>query len=167
MARHPTWAGDRRFGIDVELDTTIDTTDADNLLNELVAIPGQVTPSELVPAMLNERTTVMFTEGDGKPRTSGKDILVKIPTLKLLKLARQAIFELFEQHAEAVQISWGTAIDMEEALGYVIGDALGVELLLDEARAIGKRANNYLKEGRQDGRREAQEECFRAAVKGQ
>ena len=142
-------AGDRHLSIE-EIDVLTDPTEGGNLLDELVASAGVVDPSELVPAMLNQRAAIMFTEGDGAPRASGKDPLVKDITLKLLKLARQAVLELFERHCQAVQANWGTAIDMEEALGYLICDTLRVEVLAAEARAIGKRANHHLKSAKTD-----------------
>ena len=82
----------------------------------------------------------MFTEGDGAPRASGGEAITTVPTLWLVKLGMEAVKELFKQHRDAVHKSWGEPIDKEEALGYLVCDALGTELTPTEARRIGKDA---------------------------
>ena len=87
----------------------------------------------------------MFAEGDGKPRQSGEDKLAAAPTPWLLKLAKEAVAELFKLRRDEVQQSWGEPLDQEEAVGYLVCDALGSELLPAEARTIGKKAIKLLK----------------------
>jgi hypothetical protein len=47
-------------------------------------------------------------------------------------------------------------LDQEEALGYLVADALGVELLASEARDVGKRVGNHLRRAK-DARKKASE----------
>ena len=61
-------------------------------------------------------------------------------TLKLIKLSKEAVHSLFEIHRDEVQRSWGSMLDQEEALGYLIADALSLDLLPEEARKVGKKA---------------------------
>ena len=76
-----------------------------NLENELAAADGLGAAFDLVPSMLALRATKMFTEGDGKPSRSDEPALAAKPTLRLIKLAKEAVSELFEHHRDAVRES--------------------------------------------------------------
>ena len=82
----------------------------------------------------------MFTEGDGAPRTSGDDAIVKKSTLWLIEIVKEMVAVLFQHQRARLQESWGTAIDQEEAVGYLVCDCLKIEILKEEARVIGKAA---------------------------
>ena len=82
-----------------------------NLENELAAADGLGAAFDLQPAMLAVRATKMFTEGDGKPRRSREPALATTPTLWLVKLAKEAVSELFQHHRDAVRESWGEPLD--------------------------------------------------------
>ena len=116
-----------------------------NIEKDLMTAEGFGEAMDLVPSMLAARATRMFTNGDGKPRTSGEDKIATVPTRWLLKLAKDATFELFTHHLDDVQQSWGAPLDKEEALGYLICDALGIEVMPEEARAVGKKSSKLLK----------------------
>ena len=93
----------------------------------------------LQPSVINAKATQMFTGGDGAPRRSGEGAVATAPTLWLIKLAKEAVFELFLHHRDEVQRSWGTMLDQEEAVGHLVCDALGLEILPEEARTIADR----------------------------
>ena len=59
----------------------------------------------LSQSMVAPRSTKMFTEGDGAPRMSGDDAIVKKPTKYLCKIAKTVVYELFEHHYDLVQRS--------------------------------------------------------------
>ena len=130
---------DRKRSIDA-VDEEVDSEGGINLENELSAVVGLDEAMELQPSMLSSRAAKMFTEGDGAPRTSGGEVIATVPTLWLVKLGMEAVNELFKHHRDAVHKSWGEPIDKEEALGYLVCDALGTELMPKEARRIGKDA---------------------------
>jgi hypothetical protein len=87
----------------------------------------------------------MFTGGNGAPASSAMQKIAAEPTLQLIKLAKQATSDLFQSQRDEVQRSWGTALDQEEALAYLLADALDRELLPDEARKVGNKAVLLLK----------------------
>jgi hypothetical protein len=111
-----------------------------NLVNEVFAADGALEADELNLALLNERAQRMFTGGDGAPAHPSGEPLVQQATLKLIKLAKEAVHDLFQLQRAEVQRSWGSMLDQEEALGFLLCDALGCELLQSEARSIGKKA---------------------------
>ena len=131
---------DIRMREDDAVDMEIDGERGVNLENELAAADGLGEALDLKPSMLASRETRMFTEGIGKPRRSEEPAIATKPTLWLVKLAKEAVSELFVHHRDEVQQSWGEPLDQEEALGYLVCDALGCELVPDEARSIGKKA---------------------------
>ena len=45
------------------------------------------------------------------------------------EFAKEAAHDLFMHHYEEVQRSWGSPIDEEEAVGYLVADALALELV--------------------------------------
>ena len=116
------------------VDMEIDGERGVNLENELAAADGLGEAFDLTPSMMASRATCMFTEGNGKPRGSEEPAIATKPTLWLVKLAKEAVSELFVHHRDEVQQSWGEPLDQEEALGYLVCDALGCELVPDEAR---------------------------------
>jgi len=61
-------------------------------------------------------------------------------TFELLKTCTKAVNDLFGARRADIHESCG-ALDREEALGYLVADCLGRELIDTEARAVGKRAN--------------------------
>ena len=74
----------------------------------------------LSQSMVAPRSTKMFTEGDGAPRMSGDDAILKTPTKWLCKVAKEVVYELFQHHYDLVQRSWGSMLDKEEAVAYLI-----------------------------------------------
>ena len=110
-----------------------------NLLNELIAADGLGEHFNLTSAMVRARAVNKFTEGAGAPRMTGEPRLATYATLWLVKLAREVVFELFDNKKNRVTIeeSWGEMIDKEEAVAFLVADAVGVELLPTEARNIG------------------------------
>jgi hypothetical protein len=89
-----------------------------NIENELMTADGALEASKLNPALLNQRATRMFTGGDGTPTAPSADPLVHHATLLLIKYSKEAVHDLFQQHRDEVQQSWGTMLDQEEAVGY-------------------------------------------------
>ena len=53
-------------------------------------------------AKMAPRSTKMFTEGNGAPRTSGMDKISSTVTLYMIKLAKEIVFDLFKYHNDAV-----------------------------------------------------------------
>ena len=133
------------YGMNEGVDMEIEDMDPRNLENELVAADGLDEVMELAPAMLTVRATKMFTEGEGAPRMSKERAFATEPTLWMAKLAKEAVWELFDHRAADVKASWGEPLDREEAVGYLACDALGVELVPGEARVIGKKAVKAIK----------------------
>ena len=122
----------------------IEANPARNIKNDLVTADAFAEGMDLVPSMLASRAALMFTNGVGQPTRSKEPALAAVATRWLLKLAKDAVSELFELQREEVQRSWGTLLDQEEALGYLVADSLGAELLPDEARAVGVKARKRL-----------------------
>ena len=127
--------------------------DSLNIEQDLLTADGDLGADELNLALLNNSWAArMFTGGDGAPATPSDQPLVKKPTLQLLKLAgklaKEAVGDLFKMHREEVQRSWGRMLDQEEATGYLVCDALGCELVQEEARKIGKKVVFVLKRRR-------------------
>ena len=111
-----------------------------NIDHDLMTADGVLEAGELNLALINVRATRRFTGGDGTPTTASPDPLVAAVTLMLLKLVKEAIHDLFQQHHGEVQRSWGSMLDQEEAVGYLVCDALALDILPGEARTIGKKA---------------------------
>ena len=111
-----------------------------NLDQDLTAVEGFAETLGLLPSMLTARATKMFIGGAGAPRTSQEPAIATFPTPWLIKLARESVWELFDHHGDDVAQSWGEALDREEAVGYLILDALGIEVTSKEAREFGKKA---------------------------
>ena len=74
----------------------------------------------------------------GAPRRSGGDAIAVALTLWLAKLAQKVVADLFKGQRDKVQSSWGRRLDQEEAVAFLVCDALGLELLQEEAGVIGK-----------------------------
>ena len=111
-----------------------------NLEQDLSAADGFGEHMDLIPSMLTARATKMFTGGAGGARASGEPAVATFVTPWLIKLAKETVSQLFDLHREDVQSSWGEPIDREEATGYLVMDALGIEILPDETRKLGKKA---------------------------
>ena len=105
-----------------------------------IALEGCEGAGELDSSLVRARATTLLTQGGGALFWSSEPPLAAVPTLGLVKLIKEAVEELFEQHREAVHASCGEPIDKQCALGFAIGDALGQELLAAEALRIGKAA---------------------------
>ena len=121
-------------------DTELEGESGLNLEKDLMAADGLGEAMGLLPSMLAGRATKMFTGGNGAPRRSQEPELATSPTPWLIKLAKEAVHELFDLQRDEVQRSWGEVIDREEAVGYLLLDALGIEALPAEARDFGKKA---------------------------
>ena len=135
---------DHRRGHDAAVQE-IEANPARNIENDLVTADAFAEGMDLVPSMLASRAALlMFTNGVGQPTRSKEPALAAVATRWLLKLAKDAVSELFELQREEVQRSWGTLLDQEEALGYLVADSLGAELLPEEARAVGVKARKRL-----------------------
>ena len=74
--------------------------------------------------------------------------LAPVATLQLIKYAKESMQELFDQQRDAVQRGCGGPITRDLALGTLLGDALGIKLLPDEASRIGKAAAVQLAAGK-------------------
>ena len=82
------------------VDMEIDGERGVNLENELAAADGLGEAFDLTPSMMASRATCMFTEGNGKPRGSEEPAIATKPTLWLVKLAKEAVSELFVHHRD-------------------------------------------------------------------
>ena len=111
-----------------------------NMENDLMMADVFGEAMSLQPSVVNARAMQMFTGGDGAPRRSDEGPIATDPTLWLIKLAKEAVSELFAHHRNEVQRSWGSMLDQEEAVGYLVCDAVGMDILPEEARTIGKAA---------------------------
>ena len=111
-----------------------------------IAPESAETAWELDSSVVRARVTCLFTQGDGALHWSSEPPLAAAPTLQLVKLAKEATDELLDRHRADVCASCGAPIDKlkQLALGYLIGDALGCELLASEARDVGKTAAGLL-----------------------
>jgi len=86
------------------------------------------------------RASTMFVVGSTEPRASGLPMIGKVPTKELVKLAFVAANELCDTHGKALSKSFGN-FDRVVALGWLIGDAVGVPLLSRvQAHAVGLKA---------------------------
>ena len=84
---------------------------------------------------MRARATRLLTEGDGALVISSEGPLVPFATPLLLKYASEAVHELLTQHRDNVARNCGGQITKDLALGSLLGDALGVELLSPKRRA--------------------------------
>ena len=106
------------------------------LENDLLAADGALEADNLNPAPFNERPSRRFLGGDGALTPPIGERLVQEPTLRLVKLAKEAVHDLFQMHRDEVQVSWGTLLDQEEAIGYLISDVLALEIMPEEAPSL-------------------------------
>jgi hypothetical protein len=134
----------RREGAE-EDNMEIEGEEGGNLENDLVAAEDLGEVMDITPSQVTLRATKMFTEGGGAPRMSKEPALAHDPNLWLVKLSKEAISELFEHRYDEVQSSWGAMIDQEEATGYLVCDAMNMEILPGKARTVGKKALKLLK----------------------
>ena len=100
---------------------------------------------ELDPALVRARATRLLTEGDGALIQSCEGPLAPFASPMLIKFSSEAVHELLEQHREAVARGCGGLITKDLALGTLLGDTLGIEMLADEASKVGKAAATQLK----------------------
>ena len=96
-------------------------------------------------AVVRARAAELFASGEGKLNFASGPKLAHEPTLGLVKLAKEARDDLFALHRTEVNTSTGEQLTKEDALGYLLGDVLGLELLPGEARAVGHKATGLLK----------------------
>ena len=95
---------------------------------------------ELDPALVRARATRLLTEGDGALIISSEAPLAPFATHLLLKFTSEAVHDTFEQQREAVLLGCGGPITKDLALGTLLGDILGIEMLPEEASRVGKAA---------------------------
>ena len=74
----------------------LDGEEGGNLENDLAACDDLGEVMDIQPSMVTLRATKMFTEGNGAPCMSKEPPLTSSATLWLVKLAKEAVFELFE-----------------------------------------------------------------------
>jgi hypothetical protein len=86
------------------------------------------------------RAEIMFLSGSGDVFPTSRGWTSAEATFELLETCTKAVNDLFGARRADIHESCG-ALDREEALGYLVADCLGRELIDTEARAVGKRAN--------------------------
>ena len=84
--------------------------------------------------------TRLFTEGNGALTQLLGEPIALVATLQLIKHAKEAVQEVLDQHRDLVLQSCGGPVTKDLALGTLLGDALGIELLQEEASQVGKAA---------------------------
>ena len=116
---------------------------------DAVAGSSSAMPIQLSAAALQGRPGKMFVAGSGRVLESGAGAAVEKGSNLLVKLA----CEMFDKPLGILAVPalerkaiLGYALDDEEALGYVLGDAVGYALDDKGARAVSKRAGKHLKE---------------------
>ena len=95
---------------------------------------------ELDPSVVRALATRLFTEGAGALVQLLGEPIASVPTPLLFKYAKEAVQELFDKEREAITRSCGKMVTKDLALGILLGDALAIELLEEEASQIGKAA---------------------------
>ena len=95
-------------------------------------------------ALVRARATKLLTEGDGELIHTREGPLAPFATSLLLKFSSEAVHELLEQQRDAVARSCGGQITKDLALGTLLGDILGIEMLAEEACKVGKAAATQL-----------------------
>ena len=123
--------------------TSATPADTDELL-EKDEVEAEELGASFTAKDLLQRARQMFTGGSGSVAESDESPCDVEVTVELLQLASEAVQTLFEQERAEVQRSC-TMLDREEALGYLLADVRGQQLLPEEARAIGKRASKHVK----------------------
>ena len=123
-----------------------------NIMNIDIALEGAEKADALDSSMVRARATSLLTQGDGALHWSSEQPLAAEPTLRLVKSVKEATDELLDRHRSDVHTSCGASIDKQCALGLAIGDALGRELLISEARDVGKAAASLLMAAKKKGR---------------
>lgn len=103
---------------------------------------------ELPATALQQRPAKMFVAGSGGPVESGEGAALENGTNRLVKLATKVIADgggILDLPAIERKVPLGYSLDDEEALGYLLGDALDHPLEEKGARAVGKRAAKHAK----------------------
>ena len=77
------------------MDIESDGNDGLNLESDLMMADAIGEAMSLQPSILNARATKIFTGGDGAPRRSQEGAIMTVPTLWLIKLAKESVSELF------------------------------------------------------------------------
>ena len=96
---------------------------------------------------LKTRLARLITGGKGVPVDMGKLKVTDCCSLLDCKLCRQVVNAYFDAcKLDAVQADYGDMIDRIEAMGFLIGDILGVELLPLEARSWADKALARMRE---------------------
>ena len=99
-------------------------------------------PNGYTVVELQQRAALMFTSGEGVVEPSGEPP-VAASNNELLLFASLAIHTLFEQRRADVERGCGS-LNKEIALGFLVADALGCSISVDQAREIGKRAGKQV-----------------------
>ena len=81
----------------------IEGEEGGNLENDLVAAYDLGEVMDMTPSQLTLRATKMFVEGDGAPSMSKERKIATYATLWLVKLAKEAVDELFDHRYDEVQ----------------------------------------------------------------
>ena len=96
---------------------------------------------KLVLSDLHLRLVRLITGGKGVPVAMGKHKAADRTALYDGKLVRQVMNEYFDARSlDAVRADFGGLLDRIEAIGFLLGDVLGVELLNTEARSWADKA---------------------------
>ena len=111
-----------------------------NIMNFAVNGDAPDPSPALDPSAVRALATRLFTECDGALVQLLGGPLAPVATLLLIKYAKEAVHELLDQQRDAVVRSCGGPITKDLALGTLLGDALGIELLQEEASQVGKAA---------------------------
>jgi hypothetical protein len=121
-------------------DSVTESVDA----TESAAVPG----AELAADALQHRPSKMFVAGSGRVRESGEGAAAEQATNGLVKLAFGVVEKadgILALPAIERKARLGYSLDDEEAVGYLLGDAINHPLESDGARAVSKRAARQLK----------------------
>ena len=94
----------------------------------------------MTAAAVQERAAAMFVVGAAAPQASGMASAAKRSTMELVMLAYNAANELCDTQGDALSQSFGN-FDRVVALGWLLGDAMGAQLLSrEQAHQVGNKA---------------------------
>lgn len=118
-----------------------DTSETAPGLRSLEPADGFSEPTTcLTAAAVQERAAAMFVVGTSAPQASGMSPAAKRATMELVMLAYNAANELCDTQGDALSQSFGN-FDRVVALGWLLGDAMGAQLLSrEQAHQVGNKA---------------------------